>query len=579
MYGPTETTIWSAVKKVESGSPITIGRPIANTQFHVVDAHLQALPVGIPGELVIGGTGLARGYWQRPELTAEKFVHNPFSVDPESRLYRTGDRVRYLADGALEFLGRMDQQVKIRGFRIELGEIECSLRAHPAVRDAAVVVGDDATVGKQLIAYVVWSDGPRATTADLRDHLKGKLPAYMVPAVWVELAALPLTPNGKLDRKALPAPSQGTAARATVESKSSFGLPRDMLEVQLTQLWERVLGVRPIGRNDDFFDLGGHSFLAVRLFAGIEKLTGKRLPLATIFHASTIAALGEILRREGWTPNWSSLVPIQPGGTQAPLFLVHGAEGNVLLYRQLAQYLGPDQPVYGFQSQGLSGEQSAFLTCIEEMAARYVEELVALRPDGPYHLGGYCLGGVLAYEMAQQLRAMGREVGLVLLLETYNFNTVPSSTLRRRKPIYTLQKVWFHAANLRLAEGHDRWKFLREKRTVALARLEVQGRALYQGLSNPANAGTGHSYPHLLVKRANDEAVLQYVPRPYVGRVALFRPKSNFRGLDDPAYGWGGLVGGGLSTHVVPIYPRGMLVEPFVQTLAEQVKAALAKAR
>ena len=579
MYGPTETTIWSAVKKVQSGTAITIGRPIANTQFHVVDACLQALPVGIPGELLIGGAGLARGYWQRPELTAEKFIRNPFSLDPGSRLYHTGDRVRYLPDGALEFLGRMDQQVKIRGFRIELGEIESSLRSHPAVRDAVVVVGDDPTVGKQLVAYVVWSDGPRATTVDLRDHLKGKLPAYMVPAVWVELAALPLTPNGKLDRKALPAPSQGAAARSTAESKSPSGPPRDMLQVQLTQLWERVLGVRPIGLNDDFFDLGGHSFLAVRLFAEIEKLTGKRLPLATVFHASTIAALAEILRREGWAPNWSSLVPIQPGGTQAPLFLVHGAEGNVVLYRQLARYLGGDQPVYGFQSQGLSGEQSAFLTRIEEMATRYVEELVALRPDGPYYLGGYCLGGVLAYEMAQQLQAKGREVGLVVLLETYNFNTVSSSKLRSRKSFHTLQKVWFHAANLGLAGSHNRWKFLREKRTVALARLEVQGRALYEGLSAPGAAGTAHRYPHLLVKRINDAAALQYVPRPYAGRVALIRPKSNFRGLDDPTFGWGGLVGGGLSTHEVPIYPRGMLVEPFVQTLAEQVKAALAQAR
>ena len=579
MYGPTETTIWSAVKKVESGSAITIGRPIANTQFHVVDAHLRALPVGIPGELLIGGAGLAQGYWQRPELTAEKFISNPFSADPGSRLYRTGDRVRYLADGALEFFGRMDYQVKIRGFRIELGEIENSLRAHPAVRDAAVVVGNDPTMGKQLIAYLVYSDGPRATTADLRDLLKAKLPAYMVPAVWVELAALPLTPNGKLDRKALPAPSRETVAPATLKDRSSSGLPRDMLEVQLTQLWERVLGVRPIGRNDDFFDLGGHSFLAVRLFAGIEKLTGKRLPLATVFHASTIAALAEILRHEGWTPNWSSLVPIQPGGSQAPLFLVHGAEGNVLLYRQLARYLGPDQPVYGFQSQGLSGEQSAFLTRIEEMATRYVEELVTLRPDGPYYLGGYCLGGVLAYEMAQQLRAMGREVGLVLLLETYNLNTVSSSQLRGRKPVHTLQKVWFHAANLRLAEGHDRWKFLREKCEVAVARLEVQGRALYQGLSASSADGTRHRYPHLLVKRINDEAVLQYVPRPYAGRVALIRPKANFRGFDDPTFGWGGLVGSGLSTHEVPIYPRGMLVEPFVQTLAEQVRSALAQAR
>lgn len=252
MYGPTETTIWSAVHAVGKGKPVLIGRPIANTQFYVVDSHLQPVPVGVPGELLIGGEGLARGYWNRPELTAEKFIADPFSTDAESRLYRTGDLVRYLADGTLEFLGRIDHQVKIRGFRIELGEIESVLRAHSGVSDAVVVIREEEG-NQRLVAYIVPSEESDGRPAEWRDYLKAKLPDYMVPTAYVMLEKLPLTPNGKVDRKALPLPGH-----TTIQPQPDSGVPRDMLEQQLTLLWEKILGVRHIGLSDDFFDLGGH---------------------------------------------------------------------------------------------------------------------------------------------------------------------------------------------------------------------------------------------------------------------------------------------------------------------------------
>jgi len=572
MYGPTETTIWSAVNAVEKGKPVLIGRPIANTQFYVVDGHMQPLPVGVPGELLIGGEGLARGYWKHPELTAEKFIANPFSPDVESRLYRTGDLVRSLPDGTLEFLGRTDQQLKLRGFRVDLAEIENTLRAHPGVSEAAVVACED--VGeRRLVAYLVPSGIPVGRPVDWRDYLKTKLPIYMVPATFVMLEKLPLTPNGKVDRRAL-----SSMSPATAQTPSKGGTPCDVIEQILTQLWEGILRVRPIGLRDDFFELGGHSLAAAQLFSEIERLTGISLPLATLLRASTVRELAEILRKDRWAPNWSSLVPINPGGSQIPLFLVHGAEGNVILYRQLARYLGPDQPVYGFQSKGLDGNGRLRAT-IEEMASDYINELVALQPSGPYRLGGYCLGGAIALEMAHQLQAKGEQVELVAMLETYNNNALPPSRRRRTwRLLHSLQNLWFHGANFCFVKNKDRWKFIREKWDVEMTRLGIRLRALSPAGYVSGRGETQGSYPHLRVKKVNDLAVRQYVPRTYSGRVVVIRPKGNFWGLDRLTFGWGDVVRDGLEVREIPIYPKGMLVEPFVQTLAEELRTCLGEA-
>jgi len=285
MYGPTETTIWSAVYQVAQGERVLLGRPIANTHIYVVDAKFQLVPVGVPGELLIGGDGLARGYWKRPELTASKFISNPFDKQGHSRLYRTGDLVRYLPDGNLEFLGRIDQQVKIRGFRIELEEIESVLLSHPGVREAAVIVREDGE--KQLVAYVVPAEESSFANAELRDYLKRKLPDYMVPTAWVRLPALPLTPNRKLDRKALPAPDAG----ATAAPSSGYVSPDNETERKIASVWQDVLKVAHIGRDDNFFDLGGHSLLMVRVHSRLGEVFSKELSMVDMFGFTTVRAL------------------------------------------------------------------------------------------------------------------------------------------------------------------------------------------------------------------------------------------------------------------------------------------------
>ncbi len=331
MYGPTETTIWSSWCRIERDSqPITIGKPAANTLFYILDTHLQPVPVGVPGELFIGGEGVGKGYHNRPELTAEKFITNPFGA---GRLYRTGDRARYRQDGTVEMLGRMDTQVKIRGFRIELGEVEGALSACPQVRHAAVVVREDSSGQKVLAGYFVPAAGDGKVVDAVRRQLKERLPAYMVPTFLVPLPRLPQTPNGKVDRKALPAPDTTRS-----EAPALDAAPRDHLETKLTAIWESVLNVKPIGRNDNFFEIGGHSVLAARMFARMEQEVGKALPLATLFQGPTIAKLAALLRDSGWTPSWSSLVPIRPGGTRPPFFFVHPIGGNVLNFAGFASH-------------------------------------------------------------------------------------------------------------------------------------------------------------------------------------------------------------------------------------------------
>ncbi len=416
MYGPTETTIWSAVLPVSpDDGEARIGPPIANTQFFVLDRHYQPVPIGVAGELYIGGDGLARGYRNRLNLTSERFIANPFGA---GRLYRTGDLVRYRPDGTLTFLGRVDHQVKVRGFRIEPGEIEAVLNQHPDVQQVVVVARDDGS-GTQLVAYLVARVPIEPHT--LRTYAAERLPDYMLPAAFVQLDTLPQTPNGKVDRNALPAPEGENLARA------AFVAPRTRTEKHLAACWQTVLGLERVGVHDNFFALGGHSLLALHLMACIEERSGQSIPLSALFQHPTIADLSHLLeqqpehhhqqeQREQEEPR--SLVAIQPDGSKYPLFFVHPIGGNVLCYHELARQLGPDQPVYGLQAVGLSGEFPP-LGSIEEMAGRYLSELRAVQPQGPYHLGGWSLGGTIALEMAQQLRAQGEQVEVLVLIDTF----------------------------------------------------------------------------------------------------------------------------------------------------------------
>ena len=410
MYGPTETTIWSTVERITSDSPeITIGRPIANTDVYVLDPYLQPVPVGVAGEIYIGGDGVARGYHGRVDLTADRFIPHPFSPHPEAKLYRTGDLGRYRTDGRIVHLGRIDHQVKIRGFRIELGEIEAILSRHPNIKQTVVTARDDQHGLKQLAAYLVLQEGQEAGAEELRSFLRAVLPEYMVPSFFVFLDAFPLTANKKIDVRALPQPeiSSHTAGQPYVA-------PRNGMEVQLTALWQQVLGMQEIGIHDNFFDLGGHSLKAAQLFYQLELVFGKQLPLATLFQAPTIAELASVLTKASWVPPWQSLVAIQPSGTGVPLFMVPGVGGNVLVFAKLARILGTEQPLYGLQARGLDGKEAPF-TSVPEMASHYVQEVRRMHPDGPYLIGGVCTGGLIGYEMARQLTALGCQVTLFMM--------------------------------------------------------------------------------------------------------------------------------------------------------------------
>jgi amino acid adenylation domain-containing protein len=570
MYGPTETTIWSTIYRVwETDGPIPIGRPIANTQVFVLDVHRNLVPHGVIGELYIGGDGLARGYLCRPELTEERFVPSPLATN--DRLYRTGDLARWLHDGALECLGRIDGQVKIRGYRIELGEVETVLVQHTAIRQGVVTAYEQSPGSKVLVAYCQAHTGMTPVVSDLRAHLKKSLPEYMVPSIFVTMDTLPLTPNGKIDRKALPSPRE-----KQIESFVEFVGPRDPLEQTLANIWSKILKVVRVGLYDNFFDLGGHSLGAVSMLLDVKKLTGRTLPLATLFQAPTIAALAELLRREGWNPSWSSLVPIRSQGARTPLFLVHGAEGNVMLYRHLAQHLDADRPIYGLQSHGLDGKNSPDRT-IKEMASRYLKEVVALQPKGPYLVGGYCLGGTIALELAQQLTSVGEKVDLVILLETYNPSLVSRKMAQLLSPLHKLQNLWFHAANVASLADKDRHRFLTEKLDTEWTRLSIRLQAILHLFSGVDKQDEAASYPHLKIKQANDQANFDYVPQPYKGRVMVIRPKGCFVGETDPSLGWNNIVPNGLEIHDLPVYPRGILIEPFCRVLAKSLKLCLEK--
>ncbi|MGZ4135154.1 MAG: non-ribosomal peptide synthetase, partial [Tumebacillaceae bacterium] len=416
LYGPSEDTTYSTYTLVKRGEDVTIGRPISNTKSYLLDANAQPVPLGVPGELHLGGDGLARGYLNRDDLTAEKFIANSFGNEAEERLYKTGDLARYRADGTLEYLGRIDHQVKIRGFRIELGEIEAVLGQHPAIRETVLLAREDEPGEQRLVAYLVPAEEQAPTVVELRGYLSEKLPDYMVPSAFVILPELPLTPNGKVDRKRLPQPDDVRGNQG-----STYVAPRDLVEMEMVKLWEDVLQVKPIGVHDNFFALGGHSLKALTLVGEVCKRFEVELPIVSFFQALTVADLLQRVRGEVEIVSTGSLVPLQKGdGTRAPLFLVHPQSGGVFCYFGLSQAIGAEETVYGLQAPGFEGE-TALLTSIDEMADRYLEEIRQVAPQGPYRLAGWSLGGTVVYEMARRLEAQGEQVEFLGLIDVHTF--------------------------------------------------------------------------------------------------------------------------------------------------------------
>lgn len=414
MYGITETTVHVTYKRLTAGnaneSASLIGERIPDLQTYVLDEFMQSTGIGIPGELYVGGAGLARGYLDRPELSAQRFVPHPFSQAPGERLYRSGDLARYRRDGELEYLGRIDHQVKIRGHRIELGEIEAVLgRAH-GVKQCAVIVRDDAGLGPQLVAYIEPVQGSTLNPEDVRKEMGRVLPDYMVPAAFVVLEKIPITINGKLDRHALPAPER---------QREKYRAPGNPQEQKLCELFAEVLGIEQVGVDDNFFALGGHSLIAPRLISRIRDTLDVSLSLRALFESPTVAELS--LRIHSGVSGKSALdqvLTLNAQGDLPPLFCLHGGSGLSWGYAGLVRELGPNRPVYGIQAAGLDAE-SVFPSTIEEMAASYVGIIRKIQPRGPYYMVGMSLGGLVAHAIACQLQREGEELGCLAIMDSY----------------------------------------------------------------------------------------------------------------------------------------------------------------
>ncbi len=561
-YGPTEVTTFALTYCVPGvpaqGEGVPIGRPIRNTEVYVLDRYAQPVPVGVTGELYLGGPGLAQGYVRRAQLTAERFVAHPFSAAPGARLYRTGDLVRWRSDGNIEYLGRIDHQVKLRGFRIELGEIESVLGTHPEVQQSVVLVREDRPGDRRLVAYVVARLSGQELVAKLRAWLKERLPDYMVPAALVVLQRLPLTPNGKVDRAALPAPESGGGG---IESLG----PRTPTERWLAEVWREVLGVQQLGVEDNFFDIGGHSLLAVQIMERIRQQYGQEIPLAMLFEAGTVAALGRVIDEQRAARPWSPLVTIQGGGSKPPLFCVHPAGGNVLGYADLARHLGPDQPVYGLQAYGVIEGQEPH-SSVETMARIYNEALRTVQPHGPYYLFGSSFGGVVVYEMGRMLHAEGEMVGMIAIGDTW---PVQGDHIDPRA-VALARRSYFLSLGLR-----DWWQMV--------------GRRLRRRWRNPLPRPDRDVIANRLHQRMNEAHLLafrRYRPQPYPGRVVLFRSAErvlrvrqfeHYFGSDD--MGWGALAQGGVEVHHMPGVHRRMIYGEHAQGFAERLADCLARAR
>ena len=572
-YGPTESTTFTCCYGLDSaeqiGYTVPIGRPIANTRVYLLDAHFRPVAIGVPGELFIGGDGLARGYLNRPELTAERFMADPFSSEPGARLYKTGDLARYLPDGNIEYLGRLDHQVKIRGYRIELGEIEAVLGGHPELADGAVVPRSQAGGDKTLAAFVVARGTVVLSAASLRLWLGEKLPEYMIPSRFYVLPGLPLTPNGKVDRKALE-----QLDGVELEAGTDYVAPGTELETRLVEIWQAVLGRERIGIHDNFFDLGGNSLLAARLFSQIERALETKLPLATLFQAPSVRKLAEVLRHRGWTPPWQSLVPIRPSGTRRPLFLIHGVGGNILGFEDLVSHLGEDQPVFGLQSPGLDGK-SAKASSVEEMAEIYMREILALQPAGPYHLCGLSFGGVVAFELAHQLLRKGHQVGLLALLDSYPQGY--SELLPLTHQAWKMMGFW-----KRRIEGHlhemRRQNSLRAYLQKKMKTLRRRVKSRVWQLKYRGYEAKGEPLPQEFqdVRELNALAGRRYVVKAYPGKVTLFLASENVTSNACALRtAWGHVAVGGLEIHEVPGDHVTIIHDPHVATLARQLRRCL----
>ncbi|MBW4673819.1 MAG: amino acid adenylation domain-containing protein [Desmonostoc geniculatum HA4340-LM1] len=570
LYGSSEVsanaTYYDTSLLQDQANTVPIGRPIDNIQIYVLNRNLQPTPVGVIGELYIGGDSLARGYLNRPELTQEKFIDNPF-ISAEKKLYKTGDLVRYLNDGNLEYLGRHDHQVKIRGFRVELGEIASVITQHPDVQDSVVIALYDAEENQRLIAYIVTEK--QEITTQLLPYLQQKFPNYMLPSAFVVLDALPLTPNGKVDKRSLP-----TDEVIRVNTTKTLTAPRNFTELSLVKLWESLLNISPIGVIDNFFNLGGHSFLAVRLMAQIQDRFGHNLTLSTLFENPTIEKLAAIVSQPFRESSNSPVVAINSSGSKIPFFCMHGAGGGINHYINLSRRLGEDYPFYALEHN--PDEEEPEILSVEKTANYYLREIRKIQPNGPYLLGGHCYGGVLAFEMAQQLQRQGETVDLLVVIDAILSETRIESTknddakflLRMAESIKTDNNIDFSLSfeELRDLSLNEQLDLINQKVNFIFSDTEIKDFLSYYNLF-----------------KAHVQAMRDYVPLVYPDSLTLFRAKEeiihDFESpefhTDDPLLGWGKCSRQAIKVMEVPGDHFSIFIEPHIQELAKNLRVCI----
>jgi len=589
LYGPTECAVevthWQAPRDVDI-TCVPIGRPVANTRCYVLGKSLEPMPVGVPGELYLAGRQVGAGYLQRPELTAERFVPDVFAdpvLEPGARMYRTGDRVRWLPDGTIEYLGRFDFQVKLRGVRIELGEIETVLNADPTVQEALVLVRDD-----RLVCYYVAVPGATADEERIRTEMRRVLPQSMVPSAFVALDTFPTTRSGKIDRNALPMPA--AAPVQGVEYKA----PRTTIEHELVQIWEMLLDKRPIGIREDFFELGGHSLLAVRMMAEVARVRGRHIPLTWLFESSTIETLGERILEEVQATREPPVIALQSERPGTPLAFVHGdVRGAGWYCRRLAALAVPDAPLLVLPTLGSEDDGTTWR--IHSMAARHVAELRKVQPHGPYRLGGFCVGGMIAFEMARQLRAAGEEVERLIIIDSAATNARidyvkpllalvpgdPRTRLMRQAAL--MKRVRRYDLRIRQVARRDpseqlawvRNNVLRRWRRV-VSRVEHVATPRLTQVDPTAGADatvlTESAGANVLL--AQEQAASAYVPGSYGGRIDLIwaEETANVKRVD-PTHGWW-RVARDVRTHQIVAHHIGLITNDLPK-LAETIRAIL----
>ena len=567
-YGPTENTTFSLTYDIRDkmiNQAIPIGRPLSNRTAYILNPKMQPCSMGVVGELYVGGDGVARGYMNESALTKEKFPADPFSKISGAKMYRTGDLASKMGDGNIRFHGRADDQVKIRGYRIEPGEIEYALKQNDGIQDAVVIVSDDNDTDKKLIAYVV----PEGVfnKENIVTFLQSKLPEFMVPRVYISLKKLPLTNNGKVDRKALPNPDVSSAF-----NNRKIKQPETEKQKLVAAIWSDALHIKQLSIDDNFFVLGGHSLIAVKVMKGIAEKTGSRLPITALFEAPTVEKLSELLDKDQKAISWKSLVPIKPEGNKPPLYIVHGSGLTVLVFHSLATGMDSDQPVYGLQARGLNGVDQPFDT-MEDIAACYVAEILEQNPKGPYNLAGYSFGGIVAFEMAKQLKAMGREINMLAIFDTNADNSVYFDD-------------WLLRMGKKFKRQFPKFRFvLRSFKKYPVDTIVYQFNALkYKFFSMLAktrlikksvlieeNLEYADKINHL-----HDIAFEKYKMIPYNGTIDLFRVKNRMYYLDDPIYlGWKSYALHGMNIHEIAGDHKTFLLPPNVDELAKLLREIL----